>query len=67
VNTIVTNLLVLNSLFIIGLVLNQNDSSKDSLKSQNSSFLDNPVENITWLSLFFEFFCFLLKIKNTSF
>jgi len=61
-------LLVLNSLFLIGLILNQNDSSKDSLKSQSfsASLLDNPLENITWLSLFVEFFCFCVKLKTTA-
>jgi hypothetical protein len=64
VNNIITSLLVLNSIFIITIVLNQNESAKDSLKIQSANFFDNPLENITWVALIFEFFLFLIEIKN---
>jgi preprotein translocase subunit SecG len=58
-------LLILNSLFIIFLILNQNDTSK-SLSNSVSGSSSNPIQNITWVSLFFEFVLLLIQIKITN-
>jgi preprotein translocase subunit SecG len=54
---------VINSIFIIGLILNQNENTRDSIITKNSSNLKNPLENITWISLFLQFSLLLIKIK----
>ena len=43
--------LALNSLLTIGLILNQNESAKDSSITQNSSSITNPFESLTWICL----------------
>lgn len=59
--------LILNSLLTIGLVLNQNESPKDSTSSQNSTSSSNPLEKITWICLLVQFILLLLKTKLTDF
>lgn len=54
---------LINSIFLIGLILNQNDSTRDSIITKNSSNLKNPLENITWISVFLQFSLMLIKIK----
>lgn len=49
-------------LFLL-LVLNQNDSSKDFIKSQTTSSMENPLENFTWIASVFMISCLLVKIK----
>lgn len=56
-------LLVVNSILIIGLILNQNESVKDSITTQTSSSSTNPLENFTWICLFFQLILLLIKIK----
>jgi hypothetical protein len=55
-------LLIGNSLFLITLILNQNDSVRDST-SQNSGSSQNPLENVTWFCFFFQLFFLLVKTK----
>ena len=55
--------LALNSLLTIGLILNQNESAKDSSITQNSSSITNPFESLTWVCLFIQLFLLLLKFK----
>ena len=55
--------LALNSLLTIGLILNQNESAKDSSITQNSSSITNPFESLTWICLFIQLFLLLLKFK----
>ena len=62
-----TFLLLVNSLITITLVLNQNDSAKDSASVQNSTFVSNPLEKFTWICLFFQLVLLLLKTKITDF
>lgn len=62
-----TLILSLNSLISIGLILNQNESSKDSASIQNSSSQSNPFERITWICLFIQLILLLLKTKLTDF
>ena len=60
-------LLLVNSFITITLVLNQNDSAKDSASAQNSSSLSNPLEKFTWICLFIQLILLLLKTKITDF
>ena len=59
-------ILAINSLLTIGLILNQNESAKDSSISQNSSSITNPFESLTWVCLFIQLFLLLLKFKFTE-
>jgi hypothetical protein len=57
---------ILNSTLTIGLILNQNESIKDSANTQSSSSSPNPLENLTWFCLIFQVILFLLKIKEND-
>ncbi len=59
-------ILILNSTLTIGLILNQNESIKDSANTQSSSSSSNPLENITWFCLIFQIILFLLKVKGND-
>ena len=61
--TPLTFLLLSNSLLTIGLILNQNESVKDSMNSQTSSSSTNPLEVLTWICLFVQLILLLIKIK----
>ena len=61
--TPLTFLIFLNSTLTIGLILNQNETSKDSVNTQTSSSSTNPLENLTWGCLIFQLILLLLKIK----
>lgn len=54
-------LLIINSLFIILLILSQNDVSAKG----NSKSLANPFEIITWISLVLQIIFLLAKTKVT--
>ena len=56
-------LLGVNSLVTIGLILNQNESAKDSSITQNSSSITNPFESLTWICLFIQLILLLVKFK----
>lgn len=59
--------LILNSLFLIILIFNQNDNIKNtaiSKTSGGSSSLENPFEKMTWFSLFFQLVLLLFKVKD---
>ena len=55
--------LALNSFLTIGLILNQNESAKDSSITQNSSSITNPFESLTWICLVIQLILLLLKFK----
>ena len=59
-------LLIINSIFILGLILSQNDSAKDSITSSPSSSI-NPLQRLTWGSLVLQFSLLLIKIKTNDF
>ena len=59
-------ILFINSLLTIGLILNQNESTKDSATTQNSSSISNPFEIATWFCLGIQLFLLLLKLKITD-
>jgi hypothetical protein len=54
--------LIGNSLFLIGLILNQNESGK-----QRKRFLSNPLETITWICFLFQLFLLVINLKLTDF
>ena len=62
-----TVILAINSLVLIGLILNQNDTSKESINNQNSSSSTNPFENLTWIVGIFQLSLLLIKIKIVDF
>ena len=62
-----TFLLLANSFLTIGLILNQNESFKDSITSQTSSSSTNPLEILTWICLLIQLILFLIKIKIIEF
>lgn len=66
INSSLNGLLILNSIVIIGFILNQNDSTKDNI-TQNSSSSTNPFETITWISVGLQFSLLLIKIKSNDF
>ena len=57
----------INSILLIGFILNQNESSKDSITSQKSTSLNNPFEKITWIGVILQLSLLLIKIKTTDF
>ena len=56
-------ILTVNSILTIGLILNQNESAKDSLTTQNSSSVSNPFESVTWVCLVIQLIILLIKFK----
>ena len=54
-------ILTVNSILTIGLILNQNESAKDSLTTQNSSSASNPFESVTWVCLVIQLVILLIK------
>jgi hypothetical protein len=59
--------LLINSLITIGLILNQNDSAKDSVTSSTSRSSVNPFENLTWGTFVLQLSLLLIKIKTSDF
>jgi hypothetical protein len=57
----------INSFLCIAFILNQNDSSKDTASNSISLSVPNPLEQGTWICLFFQFFLLLLQMKLTEF
>lgn len=55
-------LLIMNSLFLIGSILNQNET-KDPGSIQSTSSSTSPLELVTWISLFLQFTLLLIKLK----
>jgi preprotein translocase subunit SecG len=61
-----TLILLINSIFLIGLILNQNDSTKDSSSNQTSRSLLNPLEKFTWVGLIIQLILLLIQLKITD-
>jgi len=57
-----TILLILNSIFLIGLIVTQNET-KDPGSIQSNSTTTSPIELVTWISLTFQFILLLIRIK----
>jgi preprotein translocase subunit SecG len=62
-----TVILGINSILLIGFILNQNESSKDSITNQKSTSLSNPFEKLTWIAVILQLSLLLIKIKTTDF
>ena len=62
-----TLILVINSIVLIGFILNQNESSKDSITNQKSTSFTNPFEKLTWIALILQLSLLLIKIKTNDF
>ena len=62
-NTTLNIGLSINSALIIGLILNQNESAKNSSTTQNSTSITNPFESLTWICLFIQLLLLLLQFK----
>ena len=62
-----TVILGINSILLIGFILNQNESSKDAITSQKSTSLSNPFEKLTWIAIILQLSLLLIKIKTTDF
>ena len=60
-------ILLINSLITIGLILNQNDSAKDSVTSSTSRSSVNPFEKLTWGTFVLQLSLLLIKIKTSDF
>lgn len=61
-----TLILLINSTFLIGLILNQNDSAKDNSSNQTSRSSLNPLEKFTWIGLVIQLILLLIQIKITD-
>ena len=61
-----TLILIGNSIVLIGLILNQNETTKDSLTKQNSKSSSNPLEKATWVCLIIQLILLLLRTKITD-
>jgi len=66
-NSLLPSILWLNSIILIGFILIQNESAKDSVTTSTSSSLMNPFEKFTWGSLILQFSLLLIKIKTNDF
>ena len=62
-NTTLNTGLSINSMLLIGLILNQNESAKDSSTTQNSTSITNPFESLTWICLSIQLLLLLLQFK----
>jgi preprotein translocase subunit SecG len=59
-----TIILLINSILLIGLILNQNETSKDATSNSGTIEISNPLQNFTALIVFFQFILFILKLKE---
>lgn len=59
--------LVGNGCLIIGLILNQNETNKDSVMNRNSTIPTNPLEKMTWFCVVGQLILLLIQTKTTDF
>jgi preprotein translocase subunit SecG len=64
---IFTIFFLINSLLLIGLILNQNESTKDVTSNSSTNEMSNPLQNLTWFCVILEFLFFLIKSKMNDF
>ena len=55
-------LLIFNSVFLIGSIMNQNET-KDHGNIQSSSTITSPIEVVTWITLLYQIILLLIEIK----
>jgi hypothetical protein len=65
--SLISFVLIINGIISTILILNQNESAKDSTSNQSSNSSVNPLETLTWICLGFEFLLLLLNTKVTDF
>jgi hypothetical protein len=56
-----------NGIVTIGLILNQNDSTKEAVTSRNSTSASNPLEKFTWGCVLLQLILLLFQTKATDF
>jgi hypothetical protein len=56
-----------NGMVTIGIIFNQNDSTKEAVTSQNSTSASNPLEKFTWGCVLLELILLLIQTKVTDF
>ena len=61
---LLTIFLLINSILLIGLILTQNETSKDATSNSETIEISNPVQNLTAIIVLFQFLLFLLKLKE---
>jgi hypothetical protein len=59
--------LLCNSLLLVILILNQNESNKELATNTNATAAMNPLENLTWGCFVFQLILLLIKTKTTVF
>ena len=59
--------LVLNSIILIILILNQNETTKDTTSNTINTEISNPIQNLISICIFFELIIFLIKSKISEF
>jgi hypothetical protein len=64
---VISFILIINGIVSTFLILNQNETAKDSTSNQSSNSSGNPLENLTWICLGFEFILLLINTKVTDF
>jgi preprotein translocase subunit SecG len=62
-----TIIVVINSFITLGLILSQNESSKDTTTNSTNTEISNPLQNLTWFCVFLEFILLLIKSKINDF
>jgi hypothetical protein len=65
--TPLTILVILNSFLTLGLILSQNETTKDTTTNSVNSEISNPIQNLTWVCIILEFIFFLIKSKINDF
>jgi hypothetical protein len=61
---LLTIILLINSVLLIGLILTQNETSKDATSNSGTIEISNPLQNFTAIIVFFQFLLFILKLKE---
>lgn len=56
-----------NGIVTLGLIFNQNESTKEAVTSRNSTSASNPLEKFTWGCVLLQLLLFLLQTKVTDF
>lgn len=56
-----------NGMITLGLIFNQNESTKEAVTSRNSTSASNPLEKFTWGCVLVQLLLLLLQTKVTDF
>jgi|TARA_E500000178_G_scaffold290428_1_gene293890 uncharacterized membrane protein (DUF373 family) len=58
-------ILIVNSLSVIGLVITQNETTRDEISKKSS--VTNPLEKLLWVLVIFELITLLIQTKVSDF